>query len=136
MDDQQIAQQVEHAIILANGISAPCGCSKLVMCPFPSLPWYYATLCRHDNDSFARALTPTMNRMHWWFDLPKGKMISSLDFTTAFHQALEAQEPPSVFALTTLPTLLRVVFNEKIFEVGSGGQVRRLHPRPRSDAWV
>ena len=120
---------------MGSGIDAPCGCRKFVLCPFPTTTWYYATLCRHDNDSAPRALTPTMERVYWWYDLNRQRMISAVAFEHLYKCALTRQNSGHLSAPTPGGIhLLHSRARGQLFVIGSGGQVRRLFPK--SGDWV
>ena len=101
---------------MGSGIDAPCGCCKFVLCPFPTTTWYYATLCRHDNDSAPRSLTPTM--------------ISRLEFEAVFEDRLKWQDEvgQSVFSLDPLNHFIYARVGAKLFHIGRGGQVKCAWP--------
>lgn len=117
VEDLAVAQLMEQEILLGVGLTAPCGCSKLLLCPFPTTTWYYATICLHDNDASPRALTPDIIRMHWWYDLSKQRMISAVDFENKYLERLQHNAV----------VVARV--GKNLFHIGSGGQVRRVYPK-------
>lgn len=146
MDDLAIARLLEQEIILSNGIEGKCGCTKFAMCPFPDKSWYYVTICKHDNDSAPRSLTPMADRKYWWFDPDNLRMISAIAFECAFRDA-QLEPLPSDYELAKCgrdyaPELIsRVVvvrIGPRLLYIGSGGQVRQLYPEqiPRGGGWL
>jgi hypothetical protein len=119
---------METEILMSGGIKAPCACTKFVLCPFPTTSWYYVTLCKHDNDSAPRALTPLMYRAYWWYDMSKQRMISAIAFTKKYEEMMVGHAPP--LCAHDMDQFLHVRVREKIFAIGRGGQVNRLSPKP------
>lgn len=130
MNDLAIAQLLEQEILVGNGLTASCGCPKFVLCPFPTTPWYYATLCKHDNDSAPRALTPLIERAYWWYDLNRRRMISAIDFEKKYKEMMVGHAPPSAFSARDLDQFFQVRMGKNLFAIGRGGQVRRMYPKP------
>lgn len=150
MDDLAIARLLEQEIILSNGIEGKCGCTKFAMCPFPNTSWYYVTICKHDNDSAPRSLTPMMERKYWWFDPNNLRMVSAIAFECAFREAELGPLPPeyelakwgrehgAVGNPELLSHIVVVRVGPRLLYIGSGGQVRQLYPEqiPRGGGWL
>lgn len=134
--DLRIALLMEHEILSNQGIQAPCGCTKFVMCSFPTTCWYYATLCRHDDTRGFRAITELTERAYWWYDLARRCMVSAALFGQQYGAALIQQkqlDPSLLFAGPSehpFQRYLDVRMGEKCFLISRAGLVKRLYPSP------
>lgn len=126
MNDLELATLLEQEILLNQGITAACGCSKRAFCFFPHTTWYYVPICLHDDVSGLQALTPdiTIRRFHWWYDLRRGCMVQAFEFEHVWGRADSTTGFVVAYA------------DKRIFFIASNGQVRQIHPIPNEGGWL